>query len=65
MTDIINNFTPKEKERDRALKDNFLALTPSQAEQYVEDNVTDLASAKQVMKKMAKIINSLAHKVTK
>ena len=48
------------KERHNIGKDTLLSvlkqLTPNQAAQWVENNVTDLASAKTVLKAMAKVI---------
>jgi len=45
------------------VKTSFLnGLTIAQAETYIDDNVTDLASAKVVLKKMAKLILVLCQK---
>ena len=39
------------------IKSSFIdGLTPAQVETYIDNNVTDLASAKEVLKKMGKII---------
>ena len=43
------------------IKSSFIdGLTPAQVETYIDNNVTDLASAKEVLKKMGKIILHLA-----
>jgi hypothetical protein len=44
---------------EAALADVLANLTPAQAVQYVEDNVTTLASAKTVMKIMVRILVAL------
>lgn len=42
---------------------NLRSKTPQQAADWVEDNVTDLASAKQVLKAFAKVIVVLSKEV--
>lgn len=54
----------RRQKREEALAD-YLAnalkgMTPNEAAQYIEDNVTNLASAKAVMKVMARVIIALA-----
>lgn len=61
MTNVTNNLTPEDKQRHNSLKDTVANMTPDQAAQFIETNVTDLESAKVVMKKMVRIIVSLAH----
>lgn len=47
----------KQREALTEIKTSFLnGLTATQIENYITNNVTDLASAKEVLKKMAKII---------
>lgn len=40
----------------------FIAMSPAQIEGYIDANVTDLASARNVMKKMAKMVLLLARR---
>jgi hypothetical protein len=53
-----------------ALKENqqarqLLKATPEQIDGYIETNVTNLASAKEVLKLLAKAVSVLAHEVYK
>jgi len=53
-----------------ALKDNqqarqLLKATPEQIDSYIDTNVTNLASAKEVLKMLAKAVSVLAHEVYK
>jgi hypothetical protein len=53
-----------------ALKNNIqarqlLKATPAQIDNYIETNVTNLASAKEVLKLLAKAVSVLAHEVYK
>lgn len=50
-------------ERESALRDAIMKMTPKQAAQYIDDNVTDLASAKSVLKIMAAALVAIAHEV--
>jgi len=55
--------TQTQRESISGLKASFLAgKTPEQVETYIDNNVTDLPSAKAVMKLMAKAILYLAKK---
>ena len=64
MPRFNNVATPEAKATAELKADAVLAnlrtKTPAQAAQYVEDNVTDLASAKKFLKVLAKIIVVLA-----
>ena len=46
-----------------AILQTIQGMTMDEAEQYVEDNVTDLASARAFLKKVAKAIVYLSRKV--
>ena len=56
------NLQAPQKKKDRHERDNDNLLnnlkskTPQEAAQWVENNVTDLVSAKKVLKAMAKVI---------
>ena len=63
MTSINKTIPQADVERQDSLKDQFLSLSPSEAEQWIQDNVNDLATAKVVLGRMAKILNAIAHKV--
>lgn len=56
MTDIINNISGVELDNQNAWHDTILNATPQQVENYIQNNVTDLDSAKAVLTKLAKII---------
>lgn len=43
-------------ENDQALLNTLLNTTPEQAEQWVRNNVNDLASAKTVLEKLSKAV---------
>lgn len=58
----IQKSTDTKKEL-AALRDQLLTATPTQIENYIDNNVNDLASAKEVLKKMAIIIALLARRV--
>lgn len=45
-----------------AFVDNFIHSTPAQVTAYIDTNVTDLASAKNVLKKMSLMLLLLARK---
>jgi hypothetical protein len=47
--------TEEEAERARLRRNAILNATPQQIDNYIENNVTDLASAKAVLKIIAKI----------
>lgn len=51
--DLINKFVA---EKNIAQIPGWAMWDADQAKQYIENNVTDLESAKQVLKKMAQII---------
>jgi len=56
--------TEKQREAIGGVKGSFLnKLTPVQIDTYIENNVTDLASAKTVLKKIAKIVLYIAKQV--
>lgn len=55
MTRYVATKPEDEAERARLRRDAILNATPQQIEQYIENNVTDLASAKQALKLIAKI----------
>ena len=59
MTDLTNRQDPIDREKDegrRALRiDAILNASPRQIDNYIDSNVTDLASAKEVLKLIAKI----------
>lgn len=44
-----------EEARAKLRRDDILNATPQQIDNYIENNVTDLASAKEVLKIIAKI----------
>lgn len=52
---INGTKSPEDAERARLKKEAILNATPQQIDTYIENNVTDLASAKEVMKLIAKI----------
>lgn len=55
--------TLKQREAIKKINESFLnGLTDEQIENYINNNVTDLVSAKQVLIKMAKIIVYIAKK---
>ncbi len=64
MTEVTDNFDPIDKERHNALMDQFLDMTPNEAGQWIDDNVVDFQSGKLALKRLTKIVNALAHKVT-
>ena len=55
MTYFIGTKTEEESDRSRLKKDIILNATPKQIDNYIENNITDLESAKQVLKLIAKI----------
>jgi len=55
MTIFIGTKTEEDSDKSRLRKDAILNATPKQIDNYIENNVTDLASAKQVLKLIAKI----------
>lgn len=65
MTQFNIQKSPDTKKELAALRDQLLKATPTQIENYIENNVTDLASAKEVMKKMAVVLALLARRVVK
>jgi len=55
--------TLEQRENIKKIKESFLnGLTDQQIENYIDNNVTNLASAKIVLKKLAKIIKYIAKK---
>lgn len=48
--------TEKQAEQKRLKKHQIFNATPQQIENYIENNVTDLASVKEVLKLIAKIV---------
>lgn len=46
-----------------ALRDRILSMSPSEGAQWVEDNVTDLQSAKAILKTLVTVNIALAHEV--
>lgn len=60
MTEATGSKSTEEKERRNVLADTILNMTPNEAAQWVEDNVDDLPSAKDLLKRMAKVIVFLA-----
>lgn len=65
MTQFNIQKSPDTKKELAALRDQLLKATPTQIENYIENNITDLASAKEVMKKMAVVLALLARRVVK
>jgi len=63
------NKTSTQDEIDRAsvrrdaLIENLKSKTPEQIGDYIDTHVTDLASAKQVLKALAKMVGYLARKL--
>lgn len=56
MTDVTNNISGVELDNQNAWHDAILDATPQQVENYIQNNVTDLDSAKSVLTKLAKIV---------
>ncbi len=49
--------TSKQRENIKKIKTSFIhGLTAQQVDNYIDSNVIDLASAKEVLKKLAKIL---------
>lgn len=49
--------TPEQREQRAKIKASFInGLTETQVENYIDNNVTDLASAKAFLKKLAKVV---------
>ena len=61
----IKQLTPQEHEDNlSAFKTSFIdGLTPAQIDTYIDNNVVDLASAREALKKIAKITLYLANMV--
>ena len=55
MTQHVGTKTPEEAERGRLKKHAVLNATPQQIDNYIDNNVTDLASAREVLKLIAKV----------
>jgi len=55
MTAYTGTKTVEEAERKRLRRNAILNATPRQIDRYIDNNVTDLASAKEVLKLIAKI----------
>jgi len=55
----------KDKKAIRAdtILSNFKTMTAQEINQYIDINVTDLESAKQVMKTLAKVVSYLARSI--
>lgn len=60
MTDIVNNIGGVELEEQESFHAAFLNKTPQQVENWIDMNVVDLNSAKDVLKKLARVIVILA-----
>ena len=58
MTQIKLEATPEQK----AVRDPLLRMTPNQAAQWIEANVNNLATAKDVLKRLAKVCIILARR---
>ena len=50
-------------EREQALKQAIMSMTPEEGAQWVEVNVTNLATAKAHLKRLTKVVIALAHKI--
>jgi CRISPR/Cas system-associated protein Cas7 (RAMP superfamily) len=55
VSEITVGKSEPEAEKARLRKDAILNATPRQIDNYIDNNVTDLASAKEVLKIIAKI----------
>ena len=55
MTYFVGTKTEEESDKSILKRDIILNATPKQIDNYIENNVTDLQSAKQVLKLIAKI----------
>jgi hypothetical protein len=53
----------QDAEGNKALFDVLLGVTPSQAETWVENNVNDLATAKDILKKLAMAVTYILGKI--
>lgn len=55
--------TSKQRENIKKIKESFLkGLTESQIDNYIDNNIIDLASAKIFLKKLSKIVSYLLKK---
>jgi len=55
MTAYTGTKTVEEAERKQLRRNAIFNATPRQIDKYIDNNVTDLASAKEVLKLIAKI----------
>ena len=60
MTSLNNVIPTDERDAQVARSDVFFNASMAQIDTYIENNVTDLASAKDVLKKLAKLVSILS-----
>ena len=56
MTRYTGDKDPDDRDRDDARRDRLRRLTPSQVDQYIETQITDLASAKAFLRRLTKVV---------
>jgi len=55
--------TEQQRDAHKKIKESFInGLTESQVETYIDNNITDLASAKVFLKKLSKVVLHLLKK---
>jgi hypothetical protein len=64
MTNYIATKPEDEATRERMSRHPLLNATPAQIETWVDNNVTDLASAKEALKLLAKAVAFGARKIS-
>ena len=60
MTQVDRRVSQDTRDKQVAKADVFFNATMAQIDTYIENNVTDLASAKDVLKKLAKLVSILS-----
>ena len=58
-------MSERQKEIYNTKQDQLLRMTPAEVEAWIEDNVDDLASAKEVLIKLAKFLAVLSKRESK
>lgn len=61
QTDVVQQYN--DRTRYNNLLKQFITATPNQIQNYIDNNVTDLASAKQVLTEVAVIVRYMAEKM--
>ncbi len=57
MTKIVGSKSDDDDARERMSRHPLLSATPAQIDAWIDNNVTDLASAKQALKVLAKAVS--------